>query len=95
LRKHLDYVQQHEEDELGCVDQVPEVLEVSKSLFLQLDQFEKDEEDLGEEAQCVGHIEQHQVVCGKRQYEWNHESADIESKHAFQERLGLYKLEVN
>jgi hypothetical protein len=66
LRKHLDYVQQHEEDELGCVDQVPEVLEVSKSLFLQLDQFEKDKEDLGEEAQCVGHIEQHQVVCGKR-----------------------------
>ena len=40
LRKHLDNVQQHEEDELGSVDQVPEVLEVIESLFLQLDQFE-------------------------------------------------------
>ena len=95
LRQHLDYVQEHEEDELGGVDQVPEVLEVIESLFFQLDQFEEDEEDLGEEAHCVGHVEQHQVVCGKRQDKWNHESKDVESKHALQECLCLNELEVH
>ena len=74
LRQHLDHVEKHEEDELGGVDQIPEVLEVIESLFLQLDQFEKDEENLGEEAHSVRHIEQHQVVSGQRENERHHES---------------------
>ena len=95
LRQHLYHVEQHENYELRRVDQIPEVFEVIQSLFLELDQFEKDEEDLCEEAKGVGHIEDYYVARREGHDERHHESTNVEFEHELQEGFGPYKLEVN
>jgi hypothetical protein len=56
LGQHLGNVKQHENCELGGINKVIHICEVSKSLLFQLHQFKHEEEYLGEQAHGIRNI---------------------------------------
>ena len=61
LTVHLNAVKNCKVQELGTVEDVPEVIKVLVSLFLDLHCFEDHEEDLGEHAKVVQDVEDEEV----------------------------------
>ena len=77
------------------VNPVECIFEVVDFLFLYLDDFKEEEEDLGKEAHQVRNVLQEDGINRKLEYERNEEANEVEQEYSPQELLDRHKLEIN